>query len=230
MSKFVGGLITGSILTLAGIGIAAAICDGTLSNPFDDFDLPCRDDEKDKKDGEDEDMSEDETEKNDEKDDDTPSGEHLVEGAGILGGMLGKGLGAIIEAVEAGTESFEEALSEELSDCEKKDDVSSKTEDLHTASMKRSELPLEIIMEEDGSLWIDPNLLKVNPNQPSVKFDQEQLEELCESIKENGILEPILIEVAEDSSFYIIAGERRVRASKMAGLTKVPIRLRRCEK
>jgi len=229
MSKFVGGLITGSILTLAGIGIVAAICDETLTNPFDDLDLPCRDDEKEKKDGE-EDLTEDETGKNGKKENDTTSGEHLVEGAGKVGGIIGKGLGAILEAVEAGAASFEEAISEELGDSEKKDDVSSKTEDLHTASMKRSELPPEIIMEEDGSLWIDPNLLKANPNQPSVKFDQEQLEELCESIKENGILEPILIEVVEDSSFYIIAGERRVRASKMAGLTKVPIRLRRCEK
>lgn len=117
MSKFVGGLITGSILTLAGIGIAAAICDGVITNPFEDLDLPCRDEEKEKKDKDEEESSEDDTEEVEkEEDDDAPIGDHLVEGAGKLGGMLGKGLGAIIGAVEAGAENFEEAISEELDD------------------------------------------------------------------------------------------------------------------
>ena len=55
------------------------------------------------------------------------------------------------------------------------------------------------------------------------------LEELCDSIKQNGILEPIIIEQVEnkDNEFYIIAGERRTRAAKMAGLDKVPVQLRK---
>ena len=97
---------------------------------------------------------------------------------------------------------------------------------LHT-EVKSSSLPSEISTEEDGSLWIDPNLLKPNPKQPRVEFNQKQLEELSDSIRVNGILQPIIIEQADNGEFYIIAGERRTRAAKMAGLTKVPVQLRK---
>lgn len=88
-------------------------------------------------------------------------------------------------------------------------------------------LPKEITTKEDGSLWINPELLKPNPKQPRFEFDQKKLEELSQSIKQNGILEPIIIENAENGEFHIIAGERRTRAAKMAGLTQVPIQLRK---
>ena len=97
---------------------------------------------------------------------------------------------------------------------------------IHT-EVKSSSLPSEISTEEDGSLWIDPNLLKPNPKQPRVEFNQKQLEELSDSIRVNGILQPIIIEQAGSGEFYIIAGERRTRAAKMAGLTKVPVQLRK---
>ena len=95
------------------------------------------------------------------------------------------------------------------------------------ASKKASSLPSAITAEEDGSLWIDPGLLKPNPKQPRIEFNQKQLEELAESIRVNGILQPIIIEEADDGSFFIIAGERRTRAAKMAGLEKVPVQLRK---
>lgn len=88
-------------------------------------------------------------------------------------------------------------------------------------------LPSAITSEADGSLWIDPNLLRPNPKQPRIEFDPKRLEELCDSIKMNGILQPIIIEDAGDGTFYIIAGERRTRAAKMAGLTQVPVQLRK---
>ena len=94
------------------------------------------------------------------------------------------------------------------------------------AKVKSSLLPKEITTEDDGSLWIDPNILKPNPKQPRVEFNQKQLEELSESIKVNGILQPIIIEES-NGEFFIIAGERRTRAAKMAGLTKVPVQLRK---
>ena len=89
------------------------------------------------------------------------------------------------------------------------------------------ELPSAITSGADGSLWIDPGLLRPNPKQPRVEFDPKRLEELCDSIKMNGILQPIIIEDAGDGTFYIIAGERRTRAAKMAGLTQVPVQLRK---
>ena len=90
-----------------------------------------------------------------------------------------------------------------------------------------SKLPAAIETKDDGSLWIDPALLKPNPKQPRIEFNQKQLDELCESIKVNGILQPIIIEDAGDGEFFIIAGERRTRAARMAGLKSVPVQLRK---
>ncbi|MCQ2591766.1 MAG: ParB/RepB/Spo0J family partition protein [Treponema sp.] len=134
-------------------------------------------------------------------------------------GGLGKGLGALL--------SENPAASEE---------VAVSTGGLHTITIKRNnKVPACIEIDENGGLWVDVDLLKPNPKQPRIEFDQKKLEELAESIKENGILQPIIIEEVEKASdsdgssteFYIIAGERRTRASKMAGLKKVPVQLRK---
>jgi ParB family transcriptional regulator, chromosome partitioning protein len=88
-------------------------------------------------------------------------------------------------------------------------------------------LPKGIEADSDGQLWIDPALLKPNPHQPRQEFDESKLNELADSVKEHGIVQSITIEDAGDGSFYIIAGERRTRAARMAGLKKVPVQLRR---
>ena len=62
-----------------------------------------------------------------------------------------------------------------------------------------------------------------NPDQPRKVFDQEALEELARSIGERGIIQPILAEQQSDDTYVIIAGERRYRAARMAGLTVVPV-------
>ena len=85
-------------------------------------------------------------------------------------------------------------------------------------------LPAGVTMDENGSLWVETALLKPNPHQPRSEFDAKSLDELADSIREHGILEPIVIEQA-DEGFYIIMGERRTRAAKIAGLEKVPVRL-----
>ena len=64
---------------------------------------------------------------------------------------------------------------------------------------------------------IDPN-----PNQPRREFDQEALQELAMSIRELGIIQPITLRKMEGGRYQIIAGERRWRASQLAGLTKIP--------
>lgn len=96
-----------------------------------------------------------------------------------------------------------------------------------TQPVASSKLPEGIEVDEDGGLWVDPALLRPNPKQPRTEFDAQALEELAGSIKEHGIVQPIIIEPAEEGKFYIIAGERRTRAAKMAGLSKVPVQLRR---
>ena len=67
--------------------------------------------------------------------------------------------------------------------------------------------------------------LRPNPYQPRVKFDDDALNELAESIKEHGIFQPILVKKSI-KGYDIIAGERRTRAAKLAGLEKVPVIIR----
>ena len=125
---------------------------------------------------------------------------------------LGKGLGALLQENKDASE-----------------EVAVSTGGLHTISLKKSSVPSCIDVDENGGLWIDPSLLKPNPKQPRTEFNQKQLDELRDSIVANGILQPIIIEPVEGSEreFYIIAGERRTRAAKMAGLSRVPVQLRK---
>ncbi|MBP5158644.1 MAG: ParB/RepB/Spo0J family partition protein [Treponema sp.] len=88
------------------------------------------------------------------------------------------------------------------------------------------QLPAGITMDDEGTLWVNPSLLKPNPHQPRQFFDEEKLSELTESVRREGVLSPIIIEDVGDGSFYIIAGERRTRAARAAGLEKVPVQLR----
>lgn len=68
--------------------------------------------------------------------------------------------------------------------------------------------------------------IEPNPDQPRRQFDQEALAELAASIAANGLIQPIVVRSAGSDGYYqIIAGERRWRASKMAGLTEVPVRI-----
>ena len=94
-------------------------------------------------------------------------------------------------------------------------------------SAKSANIPDAIETDENGTLWVDPNLLKPNPHQPRQVFDEAELKELSDSIVEHGIVQPIIIEDAGDGTFYIIAGERRTRAAKIVGLKKVPVQLRK---
>lgn len=65
--------------------------------------------------------------------------------------------------------------------------------------------------------------LHPNPDQPRRTFNEEALAELAQSIEDRGVIQPILAEQQDDGDYLIIAGERRWRAAKMAGLTIVPV-------
>ena len=69
---------------------------------------------------------------------------------------------------------------------------------------------------------IDVDRISPNPEQPRLAFDEATLEELAASIREHGVLQPILVRPLDDGAFQLIAGERRWRASKAAGLATVP--------
>lgn len=61
-----------------------------------------------------------------------------------------------------------------------------------------------------------------NPNQPRKRFDYEELENLAQSIRENGILQPIIVRKREDKKYELVSGERRLRAARLVGIVKIP--------
>jgi ParB family chromosome partitioning protein len=64
--------------------------------------------------------------------------------------------------------------------------------------------------------------ISVNPFQPRTSFDEESLNELVQSVEEHGIIQPITVRRAEDNSYQLISGERRVKAALRAGLKRIP--------
>jgi len=70
--------------------------------------------------------------------------------------------------------------------------------------------------------FISHDLIKPNPQQPRVRFDYNELEGLACSIRANGLLQPINVRVLENGEFELISGERRLRAARMIGMTKIP--------
>ncbi len=76
------------------------------------------------------------------------------------------------------------------------------------------------------TLEIPVDAIEMNPYQPRTDFDEESLEELAQSIRVHGIIQPLTIRRMNESSYQLIAGGRRLRAAKMAGLKTVPAYIR----
>jgi ParB family chromosome partitioning protein len=72
-------------------------------------------------------------------------------------------------------------------------------------------------------------LVKPNPKQPRTQFDQEALDALAASIESSGVIQPLLVRPLHDGSYELVAGERRWRAARQAGLDKVPAVVRDSE-
>ena len=78
----------------------------------------------------------------------------------------------------------------------------------------------------DGVVLVSPEKLKPNPNQPRKNFNEEELQELADSIAKHGIIQPIIAADEGDGTYIIVAGERRTRAARLAGLSEVPAIIR----
>ena len=81
------------------------------------------------------------------------------------------------------------------------------------------------ILKDEKFAEVDIELVKPNPDQPRLDFDDDAIEELAQSIREAGILQPIVV-VPEAGFYKIIIGERRWRAAQKAGLQKIPVLIR----
>ena len=86
----------------------------------------------------------------------------------------------------------------------------------------------EVVKEVPKEVELKISEVEPNRNQPRKQFDEEALEELAESIKQFGIIQPLVVQ-KKDGYYEIIAGERRWRAARMAGLKKIPVIIREYE-
>jgi ParB family transcriptional regulator, chromosome partitioning protein len=80
-----------------------------------------------------------------------------------------------------------------------------------------------------GLLEVPVNAVGPNPKQPRTRFDDDTIDSLAASIREVGILQPVIVRRAGDGRYELIAGERRLRAAKVAGLATIPVVLRDSE-
>ena len=80
--------------------------------------------------------------------------------------------------------------------------------------------------EGSGITHISVDLIQRNPRQPREKFDLEELENLAASIREHGVIQPLVVSPAKNGIYVLIAGERRLQASRKAGLKTVPVVVR----
>ena len=110
-----------------------------------------------------------------------------------LGKGFGNGINAVIPEKEGGKSTSREVVKEVIK---------------------------EVVKETDK---IDINKIEPNSGQPRKKFDEDSLQELAESIKQHGLIEPLIVQKSKKGFFSIIAGERRWRAAKIAGLKELPV-------
>ncbi|TFH04208.1 MAG: ParB/RepB/Spo0J family partition protein [Spirochaetales bacterium] len=82
---------------------------------------------------------------------------------------------------------------------------------------------LEQLTTMASIIMVDIDHVEANPHQPRTTFNDETLKELADSIRAKGVLQPILAEDRGDGTYLIIAGERRYRAARLAGLTQIPV-------
>jgi ParB family chromosome partitioning protein len=138
---------------------------------------------------------------------------------------LGRGLSALLpeELISSKQASAEQVSSEQVSPeqflLESLQAESEDTSGEKTVSEKTK--------KSSGENFIALEKIKANPNQPRKDFDETELSELADSIRQDGIIAPIIAEDAGDGTYTIISGERRARAARLAGLSEVPVILRK---
>ncbi len=86
-----------------------------------------------------------------------------------------------------------------------------------------------VLPQVEGTSVIDIDLIEVNPEQPRKEFNGEALAELAASIRNLGLIQPLTLRKLAVGKYQLVSGERRLRAARMAGLTKVPAYIRQVE-
>lgn len=141
---------------------------------------------------------------------------------------LGKGLGVLFGGGKQGIEEKKQ-VNQVLTDLkpvkEKKVKDSSKTSRIKTEIKTKTKLEEDTKPEsltKEHYQYLSLKDIEPNPYQPRKQFNDESLLELSESIKHSGLIQPLIVRPQGNGKYLIIAGERRYRASKLAGLQEVP--------
>lgn len=132
---------------------------------------------------------------------------------------LGRGLGSLLGAAQSNLSAPTTATKETK--------AGAPTTGKTTAAANPIATPAPVNVPAESRVWkLSIDKLVPSPYQPRQYFDKEKLQELAQSIRENGILQPIVARKLNSGAFEIIAGERRWRASQLAGLHEVPVILK----
>jgi ParB family chromosome partitioning protein len=104
-----------------------------------------------------------------------------------------------------------------------RDKLAGKTTKLAAPQEKLKDHPANLNDQEDGRFYqVEVESILPDPNQPRKYFEPESLRELSQSISQTGVLQPVLIRKDEKGKIFLVAGERRLKAAKMAGLENIP--------
>lgn len=104
-----------------------------------------------------------------------------------------------------------------------RDKLAGKTTKLAGLKERLEDHPANLNNYAEGSFYqVDIDIVLPNPDQPRKYFNPETLAELSTSIKERGVLQPIIIRKTDAGEVFLVAGERRLKAAKMAGLERIP--------
>ncbi len=134
-------------------------------------------------------------------------------------GGLGRGLGSLLPPSGGGV-SFSPASEPVVRKEEIKENIlpPAGTPDEFSVGQKEQ--------NTDRLLRISPNDIVANPRQPRHHFAEDDLTDLMASVKEHGILQPLVVSVRRDGKYELIAGERRLRSARAVGLSSVPVIIR----
>ena len=129
---------------------------------------------------------------------------------------LGKGIGSLMGSFDFDSQ-VENIINKSSSEIPEADSTPKKS------TVKESRKTAQSAAAAISAIYVPLSCISANPNQPRKSFDEESLRELSISIKEQGIIQPIIVEEIVPGRYSIIAGERRFRAAGIAGVDKVPV-------
>lgn len=137
---------------------------------------------------------------------------------------LGRGIGALIPTTDSAETRPVDVFFPGASTAPAATEIVERAADAAAADTEETVEVTAELVEIPGArlVHIDPNDIVPNPRQPRTNFDPDDLAELVHSVREFGVLQPVVVRKNDEGAYELIMGERRTRASRAAGLTSIP--------